>query len=153
MTSPFISQPDADAELLEALGQFLLEDSQVDRMTSIAIRLHPAYVASAGAIPEGFRLPGVRVVNPQDESIYATLAKSKAVVGAYSTALFEALYFDKAVYTIANDTNLIARSMTESGGWMSWTDRGTTRAGAKEGGLNFMQPMIVITAFSSGIGL
>ena len=68
----FISQPDADAELLEALGQFLLEDSQVDRMTSIAIRLHPAYVASAGAIPEGFRLPGVRVVNPQDESIYAT---------------------------------------------------------------------------------
>lgn len=123
----FISQPDVDSELLEEVEQYLLSENEAGRVPSIAIRLHPAYSLSDGGRSSIFNLPGVVLVNPNDESVYMTIAKSRAVVGAYSTVLFEALYFCKPVYSISNNTNLISSSMILSGRWMDWAERSASR--------------------------
>ncbi|MDA8554982.1 alpha-2,8-polysialyltransferase family protein [Luminiphilus sp.] len=124
----FISQPDVDLELLESVEQYLLSENEAGRAPSIAIRLHPAYGLSDARCSSVFKLLGVVLVNPNDESVYMTIAKSRAVVGAYSTVLFEALYFGKPVYTISKDTNLISRTMIMSGWWMDWLGKEATPA-------------------------
>ena len=120
----FISQPDADLELSQALCKFLLEEKDSGREPSVCVRLHPAYSFSSERAPENFNLLGVTVIKSDEESIYVTLAKSRSVVGSYSTALFEALYFSKPVYTISSHSNLISKKMTISGWWTDWSDRG-----------------------------
>jgi hypothetical protein len=108
----FLSQGESG----ERLSRIATEFAALEHDWSVVYKLHPGeYSRWREAYPWLEDAP-LRVVDGSEPPLYELFARSRAQVGAYSTALYEGLYFDLDTYVVDVPGIECVEGLLDSGG-------------------------------------
>jgi hypothetical protein len=91
----FITQPIVDKYFFNFILDFKLKYPN----KTVGVRLHPSTTRTS--IDEYRSIRSIEIIEKNTETIYESISRSSIVVGSYSTALFEAVSFNKPVFSFS----------------------------------------------------